>query len=510
MSGKRITDNQYRLYMKHRNEGNTQVAGAAKSGFSERTGRRLERRGGSPSQTRKQRDWRTRSDPFELVWESELVPLLKQSPELQALTLLEHLQKRYSGDYPDSHLRTLQRRVKCWKAQYGPDKEVMFSQDHHPGKLSLSDFTTLKKITVTIKGVPFTHLLYHFRLAFSRWSYMMVVQGGESFVALSQGLQNALWSLGGVTEDHRTDSLSAAFKNLSKEAVLDLTERFAALNVHYGMQATRNNLGQSHENGSVESPHGHLKRRIEQALLLRGSHDFDSVEAYQQFVHQCVRDNNRRNAKLVSVEREYLKPLPKVKTTDYEQVVAKVTTTSTITIKHAIYSVPPKLIGETLTVRIYDGCLVCYLGQAKCIELPRVHTLKKQKRARCIDYRHLANALSKKPQAFRNSVFRDELLPTTVYKNMWQWIDKTLEPRAACKLMVGLLKLAATDNCERQLGEKLEVLLEAKIIPNLLELERQFAGKATGISSNVVAFPVKQHTLSSYDSLLTKQGAISC
>jgi hypothetical protein len=168
-----------------------------------------------------------------------------------------------SGGYPDKLLRTLQRRVKHWRALYGQDKER-----HLPGRLGLSDFTELKGIEVTIRGEVLSHRLYHFRLAYSGWCYVKVVLGGESFTALAEGLQLALGRLGGCPQEHRTDSLSAAFKNLMLEADEDLTTRYEALCGDSGMRPSRNNRGAAHENGSIESPPGHFKRRLGQALWL--------------------------------------------------------------------------------------------------------------------------------------------------------------------------------------------------------------------------------------------------
>jgi hypothetical protein len=259
-----VTEKQVGVYMSQREQGRIQTTAAAKAGIGERTGRRIEK--GQSGRPPHRRGWHTRKDPFALVWESELVPLLKSSPKLQALTLLEELQRRYPGKYPNSRLRTLQRRVKAWRAHSGPDKEVMFRQVKVPGQLGLSDFTILKDVAITLAGEPFNHRLYHFRLAYSGWSFMSVVLGGESFSALAEGLANALAHLGGAPAEHRTDSLSAAFKNLSDDEREDLTARYAALCAHYGMAASRNNLGEGHENGAIESPHGHLKRRIEQSL----------------------------------------------------------------------------------------------------------------------------------------------------------------------------------------------------------------------------------------------------
>jgi hypothetical protein len=137
-----------------------------------------------------------------------------------------------------------------------------------------ADFTDMNGLGVTIGGVPLLHRIYHFRLAFSGFAHAHVVLGGESFVALAEGLQNALWALGGVPEQHRSDSLSAAFRNVDRDMQEDLTRRYEELCAHYDMAPTRNNPGVAHENGSIESPHGHLKKVLTDELLLRGSRDF--------------------------------------------------------------------------------------------------------------------------------------------------------------------------------------------------------------------------------------------
>jgi len=295
VSGKPINSKQVKVYMETRNKGKTQVTAAAKAGISERSGRRTEKGELQPGRKRK-RHWRTRADPFSDVWEFEIVPLLKKKPQLTPMTLFEKLQKDHPGEYQDSKLRTLQRRVSNWKALYGPDREVMFRQEQVAGRMGISDFTTLKEVTITIQGKLFTHLLYHFRLSFSGWCSVKVVHGGESYTALAEGLQDALWRLGGVPHEHRSDSLSAAYRNLNKDAAEDVTKRYQQLCHHYGMQPTRNNRGKGHENGAIESPHGHLKKRIHQSLLLRDSCDFTTVEAYEEFLAEIVRDINSRKA----------------------------------------------------------------------------------------------------------------------------------------------------------------------------------------------------------------------
>jgi len=300
MSGSRITMHQVRSSMSSRKPGQTQEQASAKAGVSERSGRRIEDGQIGVLQAR-ERHWRTRKDPFEAVWESEVVTLLEKQPGLDATTLFEDLQDRHQGRFGDGKKRTFQRRVKAWKALHGADKTVMFRQVQEPGRQGLSDFTLLKDVTVTICGEPLVHRLYHFRLAYSGWSHVTVVLGGESFSALAEGLQEALWRLGGAPREHRTDSLSAAYKNLSVDAQRDLTERYEGLCAHYGMVATRNNRGVSHENGAVEAPHGHLKRRIAQGLLLRESADFACLEDYRQWLDALVGRFNRRCSEALAI-----------------------------------------------------------------------------------------------------------------------------------------------------------------------------------------------------------------
>ena len=499
MPGKQITSQQEKLYMSSRQTGQTQVTAAAKAGFSERSGRTIEqgKRGVKRGQTR---HWQTRKDPFLDVWDSEMVPMLEQHPSLQALTLLEDLQSRYQGKYPDSCLRTLQRRVKEWKALHGPAKEVMFRQHHEPGRQSLSDFTELKGTVITIVGKPLKHLLYHFRLAYSKWSHLKVTLGGESFSALAEGLQDALWRLGGVTLEHRTDSLSAAFKNLTRNEKEDITARYQAFCKHYGMLATRNNPGESHENGSIESPHGHIKRRIEQALLLRGSHDFESTQAYQSWLQEVVGQNNRRNAKNIGIERVHLNPLPTRKTVDYVEICARVSTAATIDVRRATYTVPSRLIGEHLRIHLYHDRLECYLGTSHVSTLARVYPVSQTKRACNVDYRHVIHSLVKKPQAFRYSRLQEQLLPNQSYKTIWQHADATLEARQACKFIVGCLQLAADFDCEARLAETVLASIAKNQLLSLTTLQTRF-GKPLSLPPKLV---VEQHPLNQYNTLLPK------
>ncbi len=500
MSGKAVTQEQVKLFMKQRSEGNTQQQASAKSGISERSGRRID--SGLLPKKSEPRHWRTRKDPFAVVWESEILPRLKKTPGLTPVTLFEDLQDRHPGRFPNRHKRTFQRRVKAWKALNGPDKEVMFRQNKEAGRLGLSDFTELDDIEITIAGEPLSHRLYHFRLPYSGWSCIKVILGGESYTALAEGLQEALQRLGSAPREHRTDSLSAAYKNLSKSDREDLTERYRSLCEHYGMTPTRNNRGVSHENGAVESPHGHIKNRIRQALLLRESNDFDSLDDYRQWLDGLIRRFNRRCDEALEIERNQLLPLPAHGATDYSEKVTKVTSSSTIDVKRVLYSVPARLVGETLRLHIYDDRIEAYVGSTLAHTLTRAYTLNHNRRARCIDYRHLIGQLVRKPQAFRYSQLRDDLLPNATYRLIWAYIDQQLEPRAACKRIVGILSLAARADCEQPLGLYLQQQLAKGNLPGLHQLEQRFDPNAPGKLPDGLEDGSTQHALRAYDVLM--------
>nr|VFJ43016.1 MAG: Integrase core domain-containing protein [Candidatus Kentron sp. DK] len=467
-----VTKQQIKTYLSTRQSGARQVTAAARAGFSERTGRRIdkEKRGG-----KRKRHWRTRRDPFGGVWEEILTPLLEEYPKFSASGLLAHLQEHFPGQYPDGQLRTLQRRVRAWRARYGPEREVMFRQRREIGRLGLSDFTELKGVAITIRGAVLRHRFYHFRLAFSGWEYARVVLGGESFSALAEGLREALERLGGAPIEHRTDSLTAAYRNLTPIEAADVTHRYEALCRHYGMTPTRNNGGRGHENGTIEASHGHLKRRVREALVVRGSRDFDSLIDYQSFIDRVVGKANDRKRALIAAECAILKPLPQTQADDYTELFARVTTSSTIGVRKVVYSVPSRLIGQRLRVHLYDARLVCYLGTAHVMDLPRVYPHKdKENVTRRIDYHHLIHGLAKKPMAFYGAELRDDILPNELWRELWRKMEEALSPRQACRLMVGALELAADHDCEQAIEEFLLTEAATGRFPSPAELRRRF------------------------------------
>ena len=501
MSRRHITKQQMELYMKYRgNEQYSQAACAAKVGISTRSGYTLDKGKHATQKAKRVRSHKTRSSGIDKVWDSELLPLLTSNPDLQPMTLFIHLQREYRDEageplYDKSLIRTLQRRVAQWKATCGPSKEVCFAQTHRPGEQSLSDFTHMNTLEITINHNSFKHLLYHFRLVYSKWSYVMVVQGGESFQALSQGLQSALRMLGGSTRAHRTDSLSAAYKNLSESEQEDMTQRYQALCDNYGMTPTRNNKGVSHENGSVESSHGHLKNRIHQELLLRGHRDFPSVADYEQWLQDIVAHSNKRNSVNFAVEKNSLRPLPENPSMDYELVSVKVSHLSMIVIRNMTYSVPSRLAGHTLTVHVYQEKLLLYLGNAHVGCLPRQY--KSAQRSRyVIDYHHVIHALVKKTAAFRYCQYRDDLIPKGAYQAIWQYIDSHYSLSVAPKMFLRLLKLAADYDCEQTLGEHVVELIKKDSHPLPIEqIESLFNRSQPRLPKE----KTHQHPLKDYD-----------
>lgn len=473
---------------------NSQEAAAAKAGMSVRTARRVEQATSLPSQ-REPRSWRTREDPLAAVWQTEVVPLLERDAMLNAVTLLEELQRRHPGQYPQAVLRTLQRRLRQWRAVHGADREVYFAQEHPPGRLALSDFTVADDLAVQIAGAPFDHRLYQFALSHSGWRHVEVVEGGESFLALSAGLQAALWRLGGVPEEHRTDSLSAAFNNLAERE--QLTRRYAALCAHYGMRASRCNPGQSHENGAIESRHGSLKTALDQALRLRGSRRFDTRAEYVALVVNTVERLNARLAPRLEAERAVLRDLPARRTAEYAESPVRVSKFGTFMVNRVLYSAPSRLIGHRLMVREYAEHIEAWLGGACVVRSARGKKSAASRWGKVIDYRHLVQALQRKPGAFARWVHRDAAFPRAVYRHTWDRLIAARPEREACRTMVGLLALAAKGH-EAQLAAELEQLIEIGVLPELAALEQMLAPPPTAAPKVSVRLP----GLEVYDAML--------
>jgi len=341
---------------------------AMKAGMDRKTARKYVGAGRLPSELRAPRDWRTRPDPFDEHW-PEVQARLEETPELEAKTLFEVLCEEHPDRYADGQLRTLQRRVKAWRAAHGPDQEVVLGQRHRAGEAAQTDFTSTAELGVTIAGQAFMHLLCVLVLPYSNWQWATVCLS-ESLAALRRGVQRALFQLGRVPLHHQTDNSTAATHRIpdGERAIVEGRKRpfndsYVAMMRHFGMTPRTTEVGAKEQNGDVEAGHRALKRRLEQALLLRGSRDFDDRDAWQAFVDQVVRKANLRRGPRVAEELAAMRPLAVERLPEFLEDTAQVSEWSTIRIQHNAYSVPARLIGEELRVHLYEDRLEAYFGE---------------------------------------------------------------------------------------------------------------------------------------------------
>jgi hypothetical protein len=434
--------------MKDLGEGRPLSVSAKRAGMSENTARKYRRQGGST--TKEPRSYRTRRDPFEAVW-PEIKKLLEESPGLEALSVFEVLRSRGDVTFSDGQLRTLQRRIRRWRASRGPEKEVMFPQEHIAGEAGQSDFTTMNELGVTIDGAPFDHLLYHFVLPYSNWETARICFS-ETFESLVSGLQGALEELGRKPTKHRTDNLSAATHEL-RDGGRTFTERYTSVLRHYDMKGDRNTPGRGHENGDVEQAHHRLKRAVEQALLLRASRDFPDRASYEEFLAKVIDGRNRARRDRLNEELRVMGELPSVRLAEYRVERVHVGPFSTIRAGKNTYSVPSRLIGEEVDVRLYSESVeVIYAGETVC----RMERLRGASNAR-IDYRHVVFSLVRKPGAFRRYRFREALFPSVVFRRAYDALDEKLGEKADAEY-VRILHLCATTS-ESRVEEALSKLL---------------------------------------------------
>lgn len=450
-----VTDQQVRILMDSLNKGDSLKLSAAKSGMCEKTARKFRNSGKYPSQTRAEHTWRTRQDPFEDVWEKKVKPLLSDNPGLEGKTILGYLQREHPDKYKDSQLRTLQRRIKEWRATEGPAKEVFFAQNHYPGDLGASDFTHMTSLGITIGGRSFPHLLYHFVLTYSNWETGMICFS-ESFESLSAGLQNGLWELGGVPRRHRTDRLSAAVQKPDHPE--EFTRRYQALLDHYNIKGEKIQPGKGNENGDVEQSHYRFKEAVDQALMLRGHRDFADEEEYTKFLREIFRQRNSGRQERFQEELKVLKALPRQRFLDYQEIQARVNSFSLIRAAHNSYSVDSRLIGEWVRIRLYACFLEVWYGQRFIESLPRL----KGKFHYRVCYRHIIDWLVRKPGAFENYRYKKDLFPSTYFRLAYDFLKSTKTKEVANKEYLKILYLAARES-ESKVEEALKNLFKKEM-----------------------------------------------
>jgi transposase len=486
-----VTDRQVRKLMSLIKKEKSLASAAAKAGMDEKTAAKYLELGKLPSEVKKPHTWRNRPDPFEDVWD-EVTEELRINPGLEAKTLFEDLQRCNPGIFPDGQLRTFQRRVKVWKALEGRPKEVFFDQIHRPGELCQSDFTRMGKLGVTILGQPFPHLWYHFVLTYSNWETGTICFS-ESFESLSEGLQNALWELGGVPKTHRTDRLSTAVNNTTNRDIF--TQKYSSLLSHYGLGPRMIQAEKPHENGDVEQLNNRFKKAVDQALMLRGSRDFESKAEYEAFLRKVVFQLNANRKAKFEEELAVLRRLPLKRLESATRLKARVRKGSTILVKKNVYSVDSRLIGEHVDVRLYMDHLEIWYAQ-KCVEtIPRLRGEGKHR----INYRHVIYWLVRKPGAFTNYRYREDLFPTTRFRIAFDDLRRR-HPSKANHEYLSILHMAAKES-ETAVDDALRILLEQEL-PITAEKVKEIVQKGNELPA-ITDVTITTVDLSTYDSLLS-------
>jgi hypothetical protein len=468
---------------------------AARAGVDRKTAGKYRRLDQLPSEVRMEHTWRTREDPFDGVW-PWVAAQLKDNPGLEAKTLFQALQRLHPNRFADGQLRTLQRRIKQWRAEHGPAREVFFAQVHHPGRLAASDFTHCSDLGVTLAGLPFEHLIYHFVLTYSNWETGTICFS-ESYESLSEGLQNALWQLGGVPQLHRTDRLTAAVQPAGGAEVFK--RRYQALLNHYALAAQAIQAGKGNENGDVEQSHRQFKRALDQALMLRGSRDFSGRDAYTAFLKELFEQLNAGRQARLAQEVALLRPLPAKRLEACKRLRVRVEAGSTVRVAGNTYSVPSRLIGEWVEARLYAERVELFYAQKRVQEMPRLRGRGKHH----IDYRHVIDWLVRKPGAFADYRYRAEMFPTSRFRMAYDLLVQR-QPARAAKEYLRILYTAAQQSevaVEAALAELLDSAgpLDATLVQQRLRQQ--------GPTRSVTDVTVAAVDLAVYDALLAGKEA---
>jgi hypothetical protein len=493
-----ITNQQYKRLMSEYEKTGSVSDSAMKADVDRHTARKYIEAGKRPAELQAQHTWRTRQDPLDKIWDP-VAAMLRNAPELEAKTLFEHFMAQPDSGLDETHLRTFYRRVRHWRATQGPDQEVFFAQNHQPGQLLQLDWTHASELKVTIQGEPLDHLFCHCVLSYSNWEWATRCLS-ESFLSLVSGLQAALGQLGKCPPHLGTDNTSAATHDLA-----DMPGRPRAYNsdylelcTHYDLTPMTIHVRCPHEHGDVESLNRHLKRRLTQHLILRGSQDFASLEEYDQFVEGVLRAANAKRQKRLTEELACMKALPPARLAEYREYQPLVSTQSLIRVRKHTYSVPSRLIGHTLRVECHEARLKVYLGREFLFELPRL----KGDRGSLVDFRHVIEPLLRKPGAFIHYRHREALYPSVVYRRAYDRLVAEHGERPGVIEYLHLLKLAVEKTVE-----KVEAVLERQLAQRgswrAVQVREQLAPTARTVIELAELTPDFQ----AYDALLGREVA---
>lgn len=493
-----ITNKQYRRLMSEYKQTGKVIVSALKADVHPQTARKYIGAATPPDQLQRPHTWRTRPDPLELIW-PEVVGMLRDAPELEAKALFEYFLARPHSGLEEPHLRTFFRRVRHWRATQGPDREVFFAQDRKPGELLQLDWTYARELNVTINGEPLDHLFCQCVLPYSNWQWATRCIS-ESFLSLVGGLQAALRELGGCPECLGTDNSSAATHEveLMPGRSRAYNSEYLELCTHYDLTPLTINIDCPHEHGDVESLNRHLKRQLNQHLILRGSRDFPSLEAYDRFVVEVLRSANAKRQKRVAQERACLRPLPAGFLAEYREYAPVVSSQSLIRVRKHAYSVPSRLIGHMLRVELYEARLKVYLGREFLFDLPRL----RGDRGALVDFRHVIAPLLRKPGAFANYRHREALYPSPVFRAAYDRLVADHGERPGVIEYLQVLKLAAETSVER-----VEPLLGKHGANPSKWRATQVRDELMPAEKKVIALPGWTPNLQAYDALLGQEVA---
>ena len=475
---------------------------AIKAGMDRKTARKYIVAAALPSQLRAPRDWRTREDPF-AEHRDEVEALLRDTPELEAKTVFEVLTTRHPDRFAPGQLRTLQRMIRAWRAAQGADKDVVLAQRHRPGEAAQTDFTSTGELAVTIVGAAFAHLLCVVVLPFSNWLWATVCLS-ESIAAIRKGLQRALFQLGRVPQFHQTDHSTAATHRPSMSAVdaegqrRPFNDEYLAIMRHFGLTPRTTEVGAKEQNGDVEAANGAMKRRLEQALLVRGSRDFASVEAWQAFVDEVARKANAGRGARVVEELATMRVLDVGALQEFREEDARVSEWSTIRVKACAYSVPSRLMGEVLQVRLYEDRLEAFYRGKLELSCERLRGRNQHR----IDYRHIIWSLVRKPGGFARYVYREEMFPSLVFRRAYDALQTPQRGIAGDVEYLRILHLAAS-TMESDVAAALGLLLAEG---GALTSERVKALVLGERRPTVPEMPALTVDLRAYDALLGEVG----
>lgn len=482
-----------KLREEYARQGRVGVA-ALRAGMCENTARKYLRAGRMPGEMEKPRTWRTREDPFQEVWPG-IAARLADAPELEGKALFEDLLERHPGEYEPGQIRTFQRKVREWRAQEGPPKEIFFAQVHRAGEAMQTDFTCGNELGVTIGGEAFPHLLCHPVLPYSNWEWVTVCRS-ESMAAMKRGVQAACFEMGRVPVWHQTDNSTAATHDLGAKRAFN--PEYLALMEHLGMTPRTIAVGKKEQNGDCESSHGVFKRRLRQHLLLRGSPDFASREAYEQWLQEACRKANRLRETRLQEELAAMRPLSVRRMAEYAVVDVRVNRYSTIQVKRNTYSVPSRLRDENVRVRVHDDRLEVYHQGKYQLAIERLLGEGKHR----IDYRHVIWSLVRKPGAFAQYRYREDLFPGLSFRQAYDALASALPLRRAEMEYLQILHLAAA-TAESEVMAAMEICLEAGEVPRA-DLVK---GLVVTQRPEVPDLPAPAVELGAYDALLEMEAA---